>query len=222
MLTYRQGAAGAPTAATAMAAYLTSQDDALPAEELKLSEYYSQTSGVDDALAAGLGCVPTIRQDINPAVAEALGIDPKTVLTTDQLAHILAGRRADGSELPGDQRSAREYKPEVPGSAKIRHRISYVDLTLSAPKSAAVAFVFARDDAERYSIMQCDREARDETLRYIESQMAWASFGHARKGGGRERAHMAWINVNHITARPTLEITRADPVTGSSGPSFTA
>ncbi len=74
MLTYRTGAAGAPSAALAMAKHLL--EHTLPAEQMKVAEYYAQGQGVDEALAQGMGCVPTPRADMHPAVAEALGIKP--------------------------------------------------------------------------------------------------------------------------------------------------
>ena len=49
MLTYRTGAAGAPSAALAMAKHLL--EHTLPAEQMKVAEYYAQGQGVDEALA---------------------------------------------------------------------------------------------------------------------------------------------------------------------------
>ena len=68
MLTYRTGAAGAPSAALAMAKHLL--EYTLPAEQMKVAEYYAQGQGVDEALAQGMGCVPTPRADMHPAVAK--------------------------------------------------------------------------------------------------------------------------------------------------------
>ncbi len=210
MLTYRTGAAGAPSAALAMAKHLL--EHTLPAEQMKLAEYYAQGQGTDDALAQGMGCVPTPRADMHPAVAEALGITPGKMLTEEQLANLLSGRRADGAELPGHQRSVRTYAAGEEGGQD-RARISYMDLTFSAPKSVSLAWAFAGTDAERNSILQAHRDARDATLRYIEAEVGKAGFGHGGREG-EESGRLAWITADHFTSRPTVSITRPDPATG--------
>ncbi len=210
MLTYRTGAAGAPSAALAMAKHLL--EHTLPAEQMKVAEYYIQGQGVDEALALGMGCVPTPRGDMHPAVAEALGIKPGQMLNEEELANLLGGRRADGAELPGHQRGVTSYQAGEEGG-KDRARISYMDLTFSAPKSVSLAWAFAETDAERNSILQAHRDARDATLRYIEGEVGRAGFGHGGREG-EERGHLAWITADHFTSRPTVAVTRPDPVTG--------
>ena len=210
MLTYRTGAAGAPSAAMAMAKHLL--EHTLPAEQMKVAEYYAQGRGVDEALEQGMGCVPTPRADMHPAVAEALGIKPGTLVTEAGLANILGGRRADGTELPGHQRGVMSYKVGEAGGQD-RARISYMDLTFSAPKSVSLAWAFAETDAERNSIVQAHRDARDATLRYIETEVGKAGFGHGGRDG-EERGRLTWITADHFTSRPTVAITRPDPVTG--------
>ncbi len=210
MLTYRTGAAGAPSAALAMAKHLL--ELTLPAEQMKIAEYYAQGHGTDEALALGMGCVPTPRADMHPDVATALGIKPGRMLNEEELANLLSGRRADGAELPGHQRNVRTYEAGE-GGGHNRARISYMDLTFSAPKSVSLAWAFAETDAERNSILQAHRDARDATLRYIEGEIGRASFGHGRQGG-EERGHLAWITADHFTSRPTVAVTRPDPVTG--------
>ncbi len=184
----------------------------LPAEQMKLAEYYAQGQGTDEALDQGMGCVPTPRADMHPAVADALGITPGRLLNEEELANVLGGRRADGAELPGHQRGVTSYEAGEEGG-KDRARISYMDLTFSAPKSVSLAWAFAETDAERNSILQAHRDARDATLRYIEAEVGKAGFGHGRQGG-EERGHVAWITADHFTARPTVAVTRPDPVTG--------
>jgi phage/plasmid primase-like uncharacterized protein len=184
----------------------------LPAEQMKLAEYYAQGQGTDEALALGMGCVPTPRADMHPDVAAALGITPGKMLTEEELANLLSGRRADGAELPGHQRSVRTYAAGEEGGQD-RARISYMDLTFSAPKSVSLAWAFAETDAERNSILQAHRDARDATLRYIEAEVGKAGFGHGGREG-EEPGHLAWITADHFTSRPTVSITRPDPVTG--------
>jgi phage/plasmid primase-like uncharacterized protein len=184
----------------------------LPAEQMQIAEYYAQGQGVDEALAQGMGCVPTPRADMHPAVADALGIKPGGMLNEKELANLLGGRRADGAELPGHQRGVTSYQAGEDGG-KDRARISYMDLTFSAPKSVSLAWAFAETDAERNSILQAHRDARDATLRYIEGEIGRAGFGHGGREG-EERGHLAWITADHFTSRPTVAVTRPDPVTG--------
>ncbi len=184
----------------------------LPAEQMKIAEYYAQGHGTDEALALGMGCVPTPRADMHPDVAAALGIKPGQMLNEEELANLLSGRQADGAELPGHQRNVRTYEAGE-GGGQDRARISYMDLTFSAPKSVSLAWAFAETDAERNSILQAHRDARDATLRYIEGQVAKAGFGHGGREG-EERGHLAWITADHFTSRPTVAVTRPDPVTG--------
>ena len=99
------------------------------------------------------------------------------------------------------------------GREQARPGVSYVDLCFSAPKSASLAWAFAEIQAERNSILQVHRDTRDEALGYIEREIAKASFGHARSGG-EERGNLAWITFDHFTSRPTVTVTRPDPVTG--------
>jgi len=101
-------------------------------------------------------------------------------------------------------------------AGKDRVRISYMDLTFSAPKSVSLAWAFAETDAERNSILQAHRDARDArdaTLRYIEGEIAWGRKGDGGRDGD-ERGHLAWITADHFTSRPTVAVTRPDPVTG--------
>jgi len=158
----------------------------LPAEQMKIAEYYAGGQGTDEALAQGMGCVPTPRADMHPDVAAALGIKPGQMLNEEELANVLAGRRADGAELPGHQRGVTSYQAGE-GDGQDRARISYMDLTFSAPKSVSLAWAFAETDAERNSILQAHRDARDATLRYIEGRSARpvsAMEGRAARSAG--------------------------------------
>ena len=209
MLTYNSGIKQAPSAAAAYAAHLMEQT--VPADEMRLAEYYLRTTGAAEAIALEMGAVPTLRGDVDPRVAKALGLDPGQFITEKDLSHILAGYAADGADLPGSQHKIRAYK--AADGEEPRYRNAYFDLCLSAPKSLSVAWAFAETPAERNSLLQCHRVARDEALRYIEQEIAHAHLGHGRDGA-TERGSFAWITVDHFTARPTVEVTRADPVTG--------
>ena len=200
MLTYRTFVAGAPSAAMAYALHLLERtvDEA----EQRLAAYYTRSAA--DVPVEDLGSVPVARADLHPALGRVLGITPGAVLSREHMANILGGRAADGGEMDGHQRDVRRYGGEEGGAE--RHRIAGMDLCFSAPKSVSMAWAFAETDAERASILQAHRDARDEALAYVEREI-----GVARDG---ERGHLAWIAVDHFTARPTVEVTRPDPETG--------
>ena len=200
MLTYRTFVAGAPSAAMAYALHLLERtvDEA----EQRLAAYYTRSAA--DVPVEDLGSVPVARADLHQALGRVLGIAPGETLSRERLANILGGRAADGEEMDGHQRDVRRYGGEEGGAE--RHRIAGMDLCFSAPKSVSVAWAFAETDAERASILQAHRDARDEALAYVEREI-----GVARNG---ERGHLAWIAVDHFTARPTVEVTRPDPESG--------
>jgi hypothetical protein len=91
-----------------------------------------------------------------------------------------------------------------------------MDFTFSAPKSLSVAWALAATEAERWSLLQAHRDAVTAAMGYTERQIGLAQGGKARSGP-EELARLAWITIEHFTARPTIEITRPDPVTGVVG-----
>lgn len=97
MLTYRTGAAGAPSAASAMAAHLLEQT--LPKAEAELAAYYQR--GLTPESWESATAEP--RRDMEPALAKALGLDPNRPPSLDEIAAVLSGNRADGSRIPGKQ-----------------------------------------------------------------------------------------------------------------------
>ncbi len=96
----------------------------LPAEQMKIAEYYAQGQGTDEALAQGMGCVPTPRADMHPDLADALGIKPGRMLNEEELANVLGGRRADGTELPvqHQHRNVQVYRAQPGRAARWRAR----------------------------------------------------------------------------------------------------
>ena len=97
MLTYRTGAAGAPSAAIAMAAHLLEQT--LPTAQAELAAYYQRgltPESWDIATAEP-------RRDMDPALAKLLGLDPNRPASLDEIAAVLSGNRADGARIPGKQ-----------------------------------------------------------------------------------------------------------------------
>src|SRR5271166_1022246 len=97
MLTYRTGAAGAPSAARAMADHLLEQT--LPQAQAELAEYYQR--GLAPAEPGMTVAEP--RRDMDPRVARLLGVDPNRASSVEAIAQLLAGNRADGEKIPGKQ-----------------------------------------------------------------------------------------------------------------------
>ena len=122
-------------------------------------------------------------------------------LTPEQREDILSGRTATGGEL-----TVKQYHERMDTS---RARIGYVDLTFSAPKSVSVAWAFAPTEAERGMIHQAHHDAIGSVMKDIEAQL-----GRARKGdGGKdgwEPGSIGWVSFDHYTARPTVEVVKAD------------
>lgn len=124
MLTYRTGAAGAPSAAVAMAAHLLEQT--LPQAQAELAHYYQRGLAPEswDIAAA------EPRRDMDPALARLLGVDPNRPPTLEEIASVLSGARADGARIPGKQiqRAAQSLAAELgldpaqaPTSGQIGH-----------------------------------------------------------------------------------------------------
>jgi hypothetical protein len=199
MMSLHMGAAGSVAEGKAMAVYLLEQQ--IPTEAMRAAAYYGQTPGIEEAIAAGYGAAPLLRNDIDPALADALGLKQGQAIGVDELSQILSGHRADGTALPGQQqnRDVTTYHADDDGDGKDRHRVAYLDLTLSAPKHVSLGWSFAKTEAERNAMLQAHRTARDETLRYVEQQVIRGRLG---AGGslGHERARAAWITVEHYTA----------------------
>jgi phage/plasmid primase-like uncharacterized protein len=221
MMSLHMGAASSFAGGKAMADYLLEQQ--IPDQALRTAAYYGQTAGIEEAIATSHGAAPLLRPDVDPALADALGLKPGKVIDADTLAQILSGHRADGEALPvqHQHRNVTTYDHnggpasddgDVEGG-KLRHRVAYLDLTLSAPKHLSVAWAFAETEAERNSLLQAHRTARDATLRYIEQQIIRGRLGDGGKAGF-EAGRAAWITVDHFTARPTREAIRTDPETG--------
>lgn len=184
MLTYRTGAAGSTRAAATMADHLLEQT--LPRSARDLAQYYQR--GLDPERHEGT--VPEPRRDMDPRVAKLLALDPHRTPTRDEIANLLVGRRADGGDMPGRERT-----------------ISFIDLCFSADKSVALAWAFAPTEAERNAVAQAHRDAVERAMQYIASEL-----GRARKGaGGRDGSdsgHIGWVAFDHYASRPTVEIAR--------------
>jgi phage/plasmid primase-like uncharacterized protein len=210
VLTFRKGVASAlPGGARAMADHL--MEETLSPEAVAMGDYYTRNRAAELGAGPGpdgaagpeaprRGTRPQPRRDMHPGLATALGIDAHGIPTVEQVSQILAGRRADGGAL-------------VTNEAASTRSVSYIDLCFSAPKSVSLAWAFAPTEAERATILQAHRDAVDASLRYVAREIGQVRRGKAGAGGS-EVGHVAWINFEHFTARPTAEVKRADPATG--------
>lgn len=200
MLTYRTGAAGGLSDGRAMAAHLL--EPTLPAETAALAAYYACTPGTANVSPEAFAAtVPRVREDLDPRVAQLLGLDPCRPPTEEEISHLLAGHRADGSRVPGQRTAGRT--------------VGYIDLCFSADKSFSLAALMAPTAAERALLHAVHREAVAATMATIETVL-----GRARRGRGGRNGHeagrIAWIAFDHMTSRPTTEIADQDPLTGET------
>lgn len=102
MLTYRTGAADTPAGAAAMVAHLG--ELTLAPAQAAIAAYYAGDIGPDPSdVAAFTETVAQVRRDLDPALARLLGLDPTRAPSTDEIAHLLTGARADGRPIPGRQ-----------------------------------------------------------------------------------------------------------------------
>jgi hypothetical protein len=195
--------------ARAMANHL--MEETLSPEAVAIGDYYTRNRAAKLGAGPGAdgepgpeaplrGTRPQPRRDMHPGLAAVLGLDAHGTPNVEQVSQILAGRRADGSEL-------------VTNDAATSRSISYIDLCFSSPKSVSLAWAFAPTEAERATILQAHRDAVDASLRYVAREIGQVRRGKAGQGGF-EAGHIAWISFEHFTARPTAEVKRMDPDTG--------
>ena len=101
MLTYRTGAAGTPSAAMAMAAHLLEQT--LPLAQAKLRPTTSADRRRPLMIPAYANTIAEVRPDLDPRLAELLGLSPERIPSQEEIANLLAGNRADGKPIAGKQ-----------------------------------------------------------------------------------------------------------------------
>ncbi|MGI4942110.1 MAG: MobF family relaxase, partial [Janthinobacterium lividum] len=127
MLTYRTGAAGAPSSAEGMADHLLEQT--LSPAQAELAQYYQQ--GLQAPTPDVTVAEP--RRDLDPRLVELLGLDPNRAPTRDEIAQLLSGNRTDGAPIAGKQvQKATESLAEllgldaarVPSAGEIEHVVA--------------------------------------------------------------------------------------------------
>lgn len=130
----------------------------------------------------------TPRPDMHPLVVHGLGIDRTQPVSQDDLRGLLAGRRTDGAPIEG-----KHYATNNP--------IGAYDFAVTAPKSTSIAWAFA-PPIERAMIHTAHLEAAREGVARLAQEIGHARYGRGGQGG-MEPGHVAWIEFNHHTARPT-------------------
>ncbi len=171
-------------------------------EAMAVEQVTAQLRAAIEAYQRGAVEEPTTaepRRDMHPRIAELLTIDPHRVVSSDELANLLSGQRADG-------------KP-IKGAAKNKV-ISFVDCCFSADKSVSLAWAFAPTDAERNQIMQAHRDAVESAMKYVSAEL-----GRARKGaGGRNGAEagpVAWVKFDHYNTPAARRLRSPTAITPS-------
>lgn len=192
MLTYRVGKTGDTLDAGRMADHLMNQT--LPTEQADIAAQYLH-GGVNPSRGF---TTPELRSDMDPSVAERLGIDQSATLTRAEVAHLLSGDRADGKPVEGKSTRQASEKSD---------RNGYIDFCFSADKSVSLAWAFAPTEAERSIIMQAHRDAVDATMKFIEKEMAFARKGDGGSKGA-DKGRWGWVKFDHYTSKPTLKIVK--------------
>jgi TrwC relaxase/AAA domain/CHC2 zinc finger len=196
MMGFAKIAGGSPSSMGAMTKHMLTQS--VPKEVADLSRYYTRENELGENEAR-------LRRDMHPLVAKGLGVDPEKPVGMDEINALLAGRRADGEKIEGKEYSElREYKDPKTGETKTKVPIGSVDFCMTPDKSVSVAWAFS-SPAEQAAIYQAHSDAANATMAYVETHMAKASRG---KGGskGYDQGHIGWIEFNHYTSRPTIDI----------------
>lgn len=158
MLTYRTGSAGGLSGARAMTAHL--MEPTLPAEAAALAAYYACVPGAAGAPPEAFQVtLPRVREDLDPALARLLGLDPRKPPDADGIAHLLAGQRIDGTPIAG--RTAR------PTTVSLAEETGLP--TDGLPVAQEVERVLAGRHAETGEALPTDRVAplRARTLRLL-------------------------------------------------------
>jgi TrwC relaxase/AAA domain-containing protein/CHC2-type zinc finger protein len=196
MMTFAKIAAGSPSKMGGMTKHMLTQS--VPKEVADLSRYYTRENELGENEAR-------LRRDMHPLAAQGLGVDPEKPVGMDEINALLSGHRADGEKIEGKTYSQlREYVDPKTGETKTKVPIGSVDFCMTPDKSVSVAWAFA-DAAEQAAIYQAHSDAANATMAYVEQHMGQARVG---KGGsqGYEQGHVGWIEFNHYTSRPTVDI----------------
>lgn len=206
MLNFAKIAGGAASSMGGMTKHMLTQS--VPNEVAEISIHYTRENQIGENEAR-------LRRDMHPLVAKGLGVDPEKPVGFNEISALLSGHRADGKKIEGKTYSEfREYTDSKTGETKTKVPIGSVAFCLTPDKSVSVAWAFATP-AEQAAIYQAHSDAARDTMAYIEMHMAKASRGKGGSGG-YDQGHIGWIEFDHYTSRPTIDI-----VTQESGKSIT-
>jgi hypothetical protein len=131
----------------------------------------------------------TWRPDMPALIAEAIGIDPRSMPRDKEMALLFEGRRADNGEAWSQH----------------KRKISGFDLVFSPHKSVSLAAEFAPTPSESALVWNAIDRAVDRAMRYVAQEVGWARKGAGGEDGADPGA-VGWISFRHHTARPTLHI----------------
>ena len=206
MLSFAKIAGGAASSMGGLTKHMLTQSIQKEAEEL--SRYYTRENEIGENEAR-------LRRDMHPLVAKGLGVDPNKPVGFDEIGALMSGHRADGKKIEGKTYSEfREYTDPKTGETKTKVPIGAVDFCFTPDKSVSVAWAFATP-AEQAAIYQAHSDAVKDAMAYVEMHMAKASRGKGGSGG-YDQGHIGWIEFDHYTSRPTIDI-----VTQENGKSIT-
>ena len=99
-------AAGMVTRQEALASLYRTGGNPAPGDEAQIEARLDLATEQARVVKDYSSTTATPRRDMNPALAERLGIDPNKALTASEIASLLNGERADGHAIEGKQRRA--------------------------------------------------------------------------------------------------------------------
>lgn len=159
---------------------------------------------VKESKADEVGHLAIVRPDIHPSVLVGLGIDNTRPLQQDEVASLLAGRKADGSLIANKKYATERQMPVNPktGERKWSTPIGSYDFCPTPDKSVSVAWALA-GPVEQAMVMNAHIEAAREAVGYIASEVGHARLGDSGKDGFLA-GNVAWLEFTHHTARKTM------------------
>jgi hypothetical protein len=184
VLTYRTGAAGSASGAMAMAAHLL--EVTVSPTHAALAAYYEHSVGPKSADIDGFAqTVARVRPDLNPAFGRLIGLDPERTPTAQEIAHVLAGFRADGAPIPGKQlqKAARSLASELgldPARAPTAAEVDRILVGLRADNGESIP-------QDRVALLRCRFLALfgiDEAGGSLEIPAALANVRAGQRGDG--------------------------------------
>jgi hypothetical protein len=123
----------------------------------------------------------------------AIGVPTTRDATPEEISRVAAGAI--------DQH---EYHKQIAATAP---PVGFIDITFSADKSIDVAWVHAPTEYERDIILAAVNGATADAMAYVETVLGVRRTG-AGGTGTPEQAEMAWVGLQHYTARPAVDVVR--------------